>query len=207
YFESKKHISTFHRFFIEIIICPIPIRELIKYLFDERSQYEQLLPTIDRAQGASIDIDCIYHQSGFIYEELDVNGCLSMHYGENANLGKVMIPSTPESYFERYIILPADIKYRLEEGIKSANKIYQTCSQKGFDHFGKIRIKIILRNVRSKVLYYADKRHYRYSADAGCRNQDMKIPPHDCYISDLENPGLIIEEVLKYVKRGFNLPF
>ncbi len=81
------------------------------------------------------------------------------------------------------------------------------CSQKGFDHFGKIRIEISLRNVRSKVLYYDNERHYRFTEDLGCRNEDLKIPLYDCYISDLEKPVLIIEEVLKHIKRGFNLPF
>jgi hypothetical protein len=205
YFDFSQHQIEYiskPMFLIETIVCPIPLRDLINDLFQEK--YRNLLPSSNNE--LNVNIDSIYYYGPDHFEELDVKGCLSTQYRESCTTAD-RVSLRGEQYKDVPIILPEHISYSLKETIKSADKILDFSSRHG-SSIGKVRVQVKLKGVKSKALYFSSHRtFYMDYRTRGAVSHILEIPILDCAISDLKDVDKIIDRLLTDIKRGFNLPF
>jgi hypothetical protein len=194
-------------FSIEIVICPLPIREIIPDLFSTKPDYRGVLP--NTGYNFNVDVDSIYYLSGTYYEEIDTKGCITTQYLSDAIPAETMTGLNVDvKYKSAYLILPNWIEDPLRNSINASYNLFKNLSDNGIDHFGKIRIKMVLRNVKNKVLYYKERRtHYADFAVKFCRHDTLAIPDIDCQVVDLEKYDVLSDRILIIIRRGFNLPF
>lgn len=212
HFETLSHIVSITNpdFGIEITICPIPLRKRIYDLLKDVS-YNEILPSYGHAPRTNVDYDCRYVHNGTYYEELDTYGCLLAQYIESSATYESIRTSRGgflhEDYSSEFFIFPTDIEYRIKNAIESFLKLLQKLEDQGNDYFGKVKIRTRITNAQKVLFYDQYLRGYNDFGRRVCRHLNLQIPDSDVYASELKDKKKIIDDIFRYLKLGFNLPF